>query len=57
MQNGPEAKVQKIRILTNYMCKILKLERSLQIRRQTSKETKVFQIVIRVPALWSFHKG
>ena len=29
MQNGPEAKVKKIRILTIYMCKILKLERFL----------------------------
>ena len=47
MQNGPEAKVKKIRILTNYMCKILKLDRSLQIRRKRLKETKDFQIVIR----------
>ena len=30
---------------------------SLQIHQKTSKETKVFQIVIRVPPRGSFHKG
>ena len=57
MQNGPEAKVQKIRILTIYMYKVLKLERSLQIHRKTSKETNVFQIVIRLAPRGSFHNG
>ena len=57
VQNSPEAKVKKIRNFTNNMCKILNLERSLKIRRKWSKETKVFQIVIRVPPWGSFHKG
>ena len=35
----------------------LNLSVSLQIRRKTSKETKVFHIVIRVPPRGSFRKG
>ena len=57
MQNGLDAKVKKILILTNYMCKIHQTWAFLTDWSKKMKETKVFQLMIWVHPWGSFRKG